>query len=49
MKTKVKPIPADLIRVFDPGEVDDLIADLHDLGEQAKAYSKKKPRKKARR
>jgi hypothetical protein len=51
MKTKqAKTDPADLARIFDPTEIDDLIADLHNLGEQAKAYpGKKKPRKKVKR
>lgn len=50
-RIKTKAIPLEqLARVFDPDSIDELIMDLHDLGEQAKLYRpQKKARRKARR
>jgi len=46
MKKQTKAVPADLLRVFNPSEVDDLLIDLHALAEQAKTYRPKKKRAK---
>jgi hypothetical protein len=42
MKKKVNQSPANALRIFNPGEVDEVLDEIRQIGEQAKLYSRPK-------